>query len=296
MDSGSQDHCTGKATMLSFICTVKNGERYLDECIGSVVMNHPDAEFVIVDDGSSDETPAILRRWARDAPQVRIVSQGAIGRGAALNLAVSACRTPYIANIDADDIVLPGRSVLVEYLERLGPEVAVAAGESVLLFGESGYEMEQQKVREVDPEKFQFQNVGRKIYRGNPLSHISVVMRREAIMAVGGYNASRRSQLDYDLWVRLVVNGFELHRASVPLSVKRLHDAQSFEHGDHLRFVLRSLPVRFTAAQTALQMLEASLVAVPQVIWAAVPRPIRLGLMAMPFVRETGRWLREGKS
>lgn len=118
---------------LDFICTVRNGERYLDECIQSVVENYPDAEFVIVDDGSTDGTPAILERWAAAVPQIRVISTGGVGRGAALNMAVEACTRPYIANIDADDIALPGRDALVDHLEGTDGSVAVAAGTSLLL-------------------------------------------------------------------------------------------------------------------------------------------------------------------
>ncbi len=293
--SGTEGRDGPETPLLSFICTVKNGERYLEDCIASVYEHHAGTDMVIVDDGSSDGTSSILERWERKEPSLRVLRPGAVGRGAALNLAVKACVTPYLANIDADDLVLPGRLDLVDHLERSPATVALAAGESALLFSDNGEGRDGKTVPTGD-DALRFQDVSATLHLGNPLSHIGVVMRRAALLAVGGYDESRRSQFDFELWTRLVKRGYRLHRANVAVSVKRLHDRQSFERSGHVMHVMRGLPLKLSAAEGWRESLATVSVFAFHITWATVPRWARLSMMRWDVVRRVGKRSREGKN
>ena len=86
------------------VSTVYNGEAYVDRAIpGILAQTYDDFEFIIVDDGSQDRTPQLLRELAARDSRVRICSPGRIGAAVAYNYAVTQARGVYIARQDFDD-------------------------------------------------------------------------------------------------------------------------------------------------------------------------------------------------
>ena len=95
---------------LSVIIPAFDHARYIAEAIGSVLAQIPDdAEVIVVDDGSSDETAAIAESFG---PPVRVIRAAHAGIGATVNRGMSEARGEWIASIDADDRWLPGKMEL----------------------------------------------------------------------------------------------------------------------------------------------------------------------------------------
>jgi glycosyltransferase involved in cell wall biosynthesis len=95
--------------LVSVVCAVHNGERFLAEAIASVMAQiRVDLELVVVDDGSTDGTPAILAEKAED-PRVRVLTQENRGVAAARNAGMAVARGDLIAFLDADDVWLPDK-------------------------------------------------------------------------------------------------------------------------------------------------------------------------------------------
>ena len=91
---------------LSVIIPVYNTALYLDECLESVLnQDYPDIEVICVDDGSDDESPAILERWQAKDPRVRVIRQEHKGPSAARNTALELVSGDFITFVDADDKV-----------------------------------------------------------------------------------------------------------------------------------------------------------------------------------------------
>ncbi len=103
---------------------VWNGAPQVGEAVQSVLsQTAADLELIVIDDGSSDATPAILRSF-RD-PRLRIIRRARGGLTSALNAGLALARAPLLARLDADDIALPRRfEQQLEYLER-HPEVGL---------------------------------------------------------------------------------------------------------------------------------------------------------------------------
>jgi hypothetical protein len=96
------------APLVSVLMPVYNGARYLPAAVDSILgQSLRDLEFVVIDDGSTDETPAILSRYADRRLKLRRLEH--VGLVAALNAGVDACSAPYIARMDADDLSYPDR-------------------------------------------------------------------------------------------------------------------------------------------------------------------------------------------
>ncbi|TVR35618.1 MAG: glycosyltransferase [Spirochaetaceae bacterium] len=223
---------------VSIYCTVKNAEETLPATLRSVAEQRAVSwELVLLDDGSSDRTLALLRSFARVFPDgmVRIIPSGGIGRGAALNRAWAACRADYLANIDADDLFHPHKLALQLAVMRAYPAVQLLATDSLYIGAAQSPrwpELPLPSATSVAPpagEIPEARDITALLGRFNPVNHSSVMIRRAALERVGGYNAERRAQLDYDLWIRLAAAGCRLHQLDLPLSAKRLHAAQSFE-------------------------------------------------------------------
>ena len=113
---------------VSVLMTAYNAERFLPAAVESVLrQTHRDFEFVVVDDGSTDGTPAILRRYAERDSRLRVITHPNMGMGRSLNEALDTLETEWVARLDADDEMLPDR--LERQLAFVAPrsELSVAA-------------------------------------------------------------------------------------------------------------------------------------------------------------------------
>jgi glycosyltransferase involved in cell wall biosynthesis len=172
---------------------VYNGEPWLQVALDSVLTQGvDDLEFVIVDDCSTDGTAAMIAR-AHDARIVYVRNDRNLGQTASLNKALQLARAPLIARIDADDAWLPGK--LAKQLAHL------AAHPDVAVLGTRATRIDREGIpRGPNDPPLSADAVRAKLLRGVPVVHVSVVMRREAVLAVGGYPEQYRFAADYALW------------------------------------------------------------------------------------------------
>jgi glycosyltransferase involved in cell wall biosynthesis len=182
---------------VSVVLPVHNGADFLAAALDSIrAQTWRDFECVAVDDGSSDASPAILAAAAREDARLRVVRIAHGGIVAALNRGLAEARAPLIMRMDSDDIALPDR--MARQVAFLAAEPAVAAvGGAIELIDRAGA-----RIRRVDYPVTPAATAAA-IMRGSPLAHPAVMMRREAILAVGGYRAQFQHAEDYDLWLRV---------------------------------------------------------------------------------------------
>lgn len=189
---------------VSVIMTVYNGERTVGEAIESILrQTFRDFEFVIVDDGSDDRTPEILARFLPIDPRLKVVRKPRIGRSKALNVAWKNAVGAYVANLDADDTAEPDRlAKQVAFLNR-HPEVGVLGSACRMVY--EGYR-HAEKLKATNPlaqPPLTDSELRDALVRRNPFVHSSVMMRKEALEEIGGYDEAKRISIDYDLCVRL---------------------------------------------------------------------------------------------
>jgi glycosyl transferase family 2 len=204
---------------VSVVMPVHNGGRYLEHAVESILgQTFADFEFVVVDDGSTDSTAEALCRYQAADPRVRVIHQEQAGLVASLNRGCGQARAAYIARMDADDIAFPDRFARqVEFLDR-HPAVAVV-GSAIVRVDAAGREIK----RNVCPTTHAA--IVEALREYTCFTHPSVMLRAEALAAVGGYRAAYRAAEDYDLWVRLSER-YELANLPEPLLYYRVFPGQ----------------------------------------------------------------------
>ena len=211
--------------MISVVMTAYNAERFIRQSLESILMqSDQDFECVVVDDGSSDETIKNVRNIGDS--RIRIIEAGRIGRGRALNLGVRESRGRYIAIQDADDIAHPFR-LEVERKALENSDEFAAVGSDHVMFEGAKYRWKEVQFTE---ESFSLRNVASSLLIRNPISHTSMMVRRETLEDVGIYNESRTDLFDWDLYIRLTAAGFQIGKFPIPLVAHRIHKMQFFEH------------------------------------------------------------------
>ena len=113
--------------LLSVIVPVYNVAPYLDQCLGSILScGYSELEVIVVDDGSTDGSPALCDAWAERDARLRVIHQPNAGQSAARNRALEQMRGDYFTFVDADDWVAPLAFTRgIAYLEE-HPEVGAA--------------------------------------------------------------------------------------------------------------------------------------------------------------------------
>jgi hypothetical protein len=202
---------------ISVVLPVYNGERYLRQTLASLRwQSFTTWEAVCVNDGSTDGTLAILRDYAAADARFRIIDQPNGGIVAALNRGLAEAQAEWVARLDGDDIALPHRFKTQLDFVRLHPETTLV-GSAVTTIDPEG------DVLRTLPCVTDHDTIERALLAGEaPIAHPTVLMRRDAALAAGGYRSEYEWVEDADLWLRLALEG-RLANIAEPLTRYRLH-------------------------------------------------------------------------
>lgn len=196
--------------------TVHNRQRFVRHAIESILdQTYENFQFIIVDDGSTDRSGRILDDFARRDPRIKVIHQPNRGIPKAANAGLAHCRGEYVARFDSDDVSFPHRlATQVEFLDR---EKAVCVGSAAELIDVKGRVLTTIHPPSEDGDIQRLQLVGHV-----SLLQPSVMMRREAVQQVGGYDEMFPAAEDLDLWLRLGEIG-SLANLPQPLIQYRMH-------------------------------------------------------------------------
>lgn len=231
--------CRIRFMLVSVVISVLNG---VDLVAGAIASAQAQArylkEIVVVNDGSTDETAAILDHLATEDRRINVHHGENRGHAEALNIGIGLATGRYVAILDHDDRASPDRLAhQVEFLEHR-PEVLAVSGAAEYI-DRSGRTFDFIAYPE-DPGE-----VRRRLEKSTALVHSGATIRRDALLDVGGYRRSFKIALDYDLWLRLSEVG-EL--ANVPQTVVqyRVHAGQGSSQIE--RVALETVAARASAA------------------------------------------------
>lgn len=209
---------TASVPKVTVFIPVYNGERFLAEAIESVLaQTFADFELLIVDDGSTDSSVEIVERYAD--PRIRLErNERNRGRPYTRNRGLELARGEYVAVLDADDVCEPARlETSVVFLDE-NPDV-VAVGSSATFIDDDGRSLFVARFVS-DPDA-----IRASIFTTNCFLHSSVMFRRAALLAIGGYDEELPLSQDYDVFLRLSAR-HRLFNLETPLVRYRIHGAQ----------------------------------------------------------------------
>lgn len=206
--------------LISVIMPCYDSAPYLAEAIGSVMnQTYAEVELIVVDDGSRDESVAIVRQCIRDYPgRIMLLEQANSGPYPARNFGLSRARGEFVAFLDADDWWSP------DCLAKL--HAALTGSQAVLAYcgwrnlgpGAPG------TTPHVPPDHGEGLATVSNFLRSCPWPIHAALVRRRAIDAVNGFSVRRFTSMDYDLWLRLYAYDQRLVRVPEVLAFYRWHD------------------------------------------------------------------------
>ncbi|MGN8119654.1 glycosyltransferase family 2 protein [Labrys sp. 22185] len=205
------------------IMPVRNGATWIAEAIRS--LQHDSSaigRIIVIDDGSTDDSAAIAGGM-NENNKVLVVRRPPLGLVAALNYGLRLATTPFVARMDADDLSLPGRLEAQARFLTDNPGIDVV-GTQMTYIDARGLPLANQTSY---PDTSQ--SVANALFAGRcVVSHPSVMMRRDTILAFDGYRSAFQASEDYDLWLRVAERGRITNLPETYLRY-RLHDAQTGE-------------------------------------------------------------------
>lgn len=211
----------GRDPLVSVIIPCYNGEAYLGEAIESALaQTYPAVEVLVVDDGSTDRSPEIARKFP-----VRYIRQENRGLTASRNLGILESRGSYLVFLDADDRL---RSEAIETgLRVLGerPECAMTVGDHLFISEDGSHLSDSRKACLLESHY-------EALLKSNFIEMISsVLFRRSVLEEVGGFDTELRVAEDYELYLR-IARAYPICCHSAVVAEYRMHQTNTSRNSE----------------------------------------------------------------
>ena len=233
---------------ISVVMAAYNAEKYLRESIDSLLtQTFIDFELIVVNDGSTDGTLAILESYGDE--RLRIINNAQnLGLPKSLNIGIKSARGEYIARQDADDMSLPQRLEKQYAYMQANPQIALLGSLSNYLDGADNkvpYEVE-----------FLPAPTFADLMKSNRFVHSAMMIRKTVLDKVGLYEAIDWAE-DYELWLRIAKH-YEVRNLQEVLVLYREHDYQLTKQASVERISLYGLLIHRCAIDKSAQSIYAS--------------------------------------
>jgi len=194
-----------------------NAAPYLTEAVNAVMgQTYDSVELIVVDDGSTDGSDAILTRLAEAHPgRIRLLYSSRLGPYPARNLALRQAGGAFIAFLDADDWWLP------ETLEKLYD--ALAEGDADLAY--CGWQNVGEGLESPPyvPPAYEEEDPVAHFLHGCPWPIHAALVKQQVVVQLGGFSERRFASMDYDFWLRALALTRRIKRVPEVLAFYRWH-------------------------------------------------------------------------
>jgi len=216
--------------MISVLMSLYKKEKpdWFEKALNSITANqeHRPDEVVLVCDGPiTEEQENVISHHeiAGCVPLVLVRLEENRGLGTALNKGLEKCRGELVARMDTDDIARPERLRLQVEFMNAHPDVA-ACGGSIAEFIKEGEIIREKHMPEMPDKVYRYGKTR------NPLNHMTVMFRKEAVLAVGNYQHFPLLE-DYHLWSRMLAKGYQLANLGAVLVDARIGETFAERRG-----------------------------------------------------------------
>lgn len=186
-------------------CYKNDNPAFLREAISSTFEKQtvkPDSFRVVVDGEIGSELQSVLKYYKEKYPEVFIIQQLTVngGLGKALRAGISESKSDYILRMDSDDISDPRRIEFQKSFVEINKNIDVVGTYTAEFFDDPSSLLSVRKL------KTEMNDIVIDSKRRTPVSHVSVLMKRESVIKAGNYQSFMLYE-DYYLWVRMINNG-----------------------------------------------------------------------------------------
>lgn len=258
---------------VSVLIGAYNNAATLDRAIDAILAQTVrELELIVIDDGSRDATPDVMARAARRDPRVRTLAMGRnVGIARSLNAGFEAARAPIVAIQDADDYSAP---------ERLERQLAVLeADREIAVVGTRMHEVDEDGRQLTPRTSFAVGEVNDVLLRFNPIPNTCAAVRRDAMLAVGGYDPRYRYAMEYDLWLRLA-DRWRIVTLDEPLSTRVMSRTNVAARAERAQ-TAEAIAIRLRTLRRRRTLRGARGLVIPTIAW----------LTPTPLKRVRRRWL-----
>lgn len=216
--------------MISVIIPCFNSEEYIARAIESVlIQTYKDYEIILVNNNSSDNTINILNNYSRKNPDIfKVFQEYKKGAPAARNKGLSEAKGEWIQFLDSDDELLP---------EKLNDQIAVAGSSSADVIVGICYMYKTIKSKT----SIKIRDIDTDVWKGLLTSKLGItsanLWRKQALLAVGGWNEIRTSSQEYDLLFRILKNNDKVSFNMSPLTIVHVRENSIHKSGNKNRFI-----------------------------------------------------------
>ena len=210
--------------LVSVVIPTYNQSEYLGAALDSLMaQTYENWEAVVVNDGSTDETAALLEKYASQDSRIRPVTTQNRGITATLNEGLRRTNGDYFCWLSSDDLFYSEKLRLqIEAFDTVGPEWCLIYGSFDFLQEETG-KIETAAMLEPIPAGAEFAEA----LKFDFIDGCTPMIRMSALRRVGGFNPQYRHAQDMELWMRLAAHGYRFHSIPHKLTIRRIHPRQS---------------------------------------------------------------------
>ena len=221
---------------VAVIIPAYNGQRYIEETLQSVLnQTLQPREIVVVDDGSTDNTVSIVRRFA---PRVALVTRQRTGVSAARNYGASITDAEWLTFLDQDDLWEPKNLERQMAAIAASPEAGACYADRRILANQPDGSFRYESPRWPTPTP---EELGATLLERCPFTPCSVLVHRDAFLSIGGFDGRHNGVEDWDFWLRLHSAGVRFTWCPEVLVAYRVHESNATRHA--LRILAQSLAV-----------------------------------------------------
>ena len=260
---------------VSIIIPAYNQARFLGQAIASALgQEQAEVEVIVVDDGSTDDTPAVVATFA-DNPNLKSIRQPNTGLPGARNRGLAEATGDYVCFLDSDDYYAPAKAARQARMLDENPALGFVYCD-IITVDPSGQPL---------PDQFSLGrlsrplsgNIFQSLMEGGYFPPHAVMIRRGILAELGGFDPALGGHADYELWLRVSGAGHPTCYQDEPLAFYRTHPDSMSKDGLHMQEtrvatfakIARLHPDAFAAGLNHLQQSAADSFQANQVLWQA---------------------------
>lgn len=222
--------------LITVIMPVYNASKYLDKSIKSILnQTHKDFKFIILNDGSTDNSLDIIKKYADRDRRIKLVNKSNTGAASSFNYGLKICDSKYVARMDSDDISMPNRlHVQINYLEKF--KNIDVLGSAITTIDENDNELKSIYFPD------NYTDIINRMDLTSPIANPSAMIKKSVFAEIGDLDTNTDPADDYDFLVKAVVNKKIITNINQVLLKYRVHqeNLSKINHHKQIKFSFNS--------------------------------------------------------